>query len=255
MSFIDALRKDIIELTHTRDEKIKEGFKEGDIIDIAEGIGLSLLPLDLAKVAVGGAEKPADYLWAGLDAITILPFLRVGKLAKVAETAGSAGSKVGTILKYGILGGAGAGIAYALSNQNQTKNSNSNYSNFNIRKKARDGFIKWYHNDVITLDVTDKVKQVYPDVKFARLTIYANDINKIIPVAVYDHQPPPRNIKDIVKGWEQGLELERMKIGDKYYYIAFPCHLEMERDKKTIWVLFIILIIIMAIGYYIYKRR
>ncbi|XRO77886.1 hypothetical protein ACO3VM_09415 (plasmid) [Methanocaldococcus sp. 10A] len=246
MSFLDAMRSEIVELSHLRDNKIQEGIQKKDFLDLAEGIGLSLLPLDLAKVAVGGAEKPSDYLWAGVDAITLLPFLRVGKLAEVAFTGGK-------VIKYGILGGAGAGVAYALS-------SNINESeNMDIRKKAQEAFIKYYHSDIITLDVTNKVKQVYPDVEFARLTIYANDISKIVPIAVYNTTPPPRDINEIVKGWENGIELQRMKIGNYWYYIGFPCKLEMRRNKtkmnKTNYAIAVILIIIIAlIGYYIRKK-
>ncbi|WP_457613842.1 hypothetical protein, partial [Methanocaldococcus sp.] len=87
MSFIDALRSDIINLTHLRDEKLEEGFKKRNAFNIAEGVGLSLLPLDLAKVAVGGAKKPSDYLWAGLDAVSLIPVFGIAKLGKLGEVA------------------------------------------------------------------------------------------------------------------------------------------------------------------------
>jgi|GEM_PF-4198583 hypothetical protein len=59
-----------------------------------------LLPLDLAKVLTKGAEKPEDYLWAGVDVVGLIPVfgwgakglikgvaksLKVGKALKVVE--------------------------------------------------------------------------------------------------------------------------------------------------------------------------
>jgi len=246
MSFIDALRSDIINLTHLRDEKLEEGFKKRNAFNIAEGVGLSLLPLDLAKVAVGGAKKPSDYLWAGLDAVSLIPVFGIAKLGKLGEVAKIAEiGQLGQIGKYAILG---LGGAYLL-----TKTGNNMED---IRKKAQQGFIHNYGADVVTLDVTDKVKQVYPDVESAKLTIYANDISKIIPVSVYNSTPPPRTVEEMVKGWENGIELERMKIGNKYYYIEFPCKLDIKRENKTNYAIILIILIIFAIiGYYIYKKK
>ena len=234
----------IKELTKYRDDSLKKGINDGNIGALATGIGMSILPLDLVKVATGNAEGTGDYIGAGIDILTspIAPLRAVGAIGKTAMVVGT-GATVGKIIRYGILGTAGAGAVYGMTQTN----------NINISQQAQSNFKKWYNNYTITLDVSDKVRQVYPDCEYAKLTIDASDVNKIIPVAEYNTNPPPRDIKDMVKGWEQGVELERQKIGNKYYYIAFPCRLNMKRNNEKIWIL-LGLLMIPIIGYLLYKE-
>jgi len=230
--------------TKYRDDSIEKGVQSGDIGALATGIGMSILPLDLVKVATGNAEGTGDYIGAGLDLLTlpIAPLRAVGVIGKTAKVVGT-GTTVGKILKYGILGTAGAGAVYGMT---QTNN--------NISRQAQENFKKWYKDYIISLDVSDKVKQVYHDCEYAKLTIDASDVNKIIPVAEYNTNPPPRDIKDIVKGWEQGYELERQKIGNKYYYISFPCRLEIKRKDSNLGYIIVLVCILIGIILMIYKK-
>jgi len=246
MGIIDAIRNEAVSYTHWRDEKIEKGLEEGDAISFVEGLGASILPMDLVKVASGGAEKPSDYLWAGVDLIT-LPVRPLGVAGKSLKA-----------LKFGkYMGGATLGLTSVLAHEPGSDNLITYSSNPSMIKQARENFIKWYKVPVKTLDVLERVKKVYPNATKAILTIDASNLENIKIVQVSNNPLPPRSDEDIVHGWESGYELERQKIDGKYCYVAFPCQLNVEgaSDDEKIWAIFGLLLIFGIIGYIIYKGK
>jgi len=89
------------------------------------------------------------------------------------------------------------------------------------------------HNPVF--DVTDTVKQVYPDTIKATLYVYTDDINKIdVSIVSYSHEPRPFSAREKVEHWLNGREYVRMYCSKngRWYYIVFPCKLVIEKEKK-----------------------
>ena len=244
MGLIDAIRTEATNYTHWRDEKIEKGLKDGDALSFIEGLGASILPMDIVKVASGGAEKPSDYLWAGVDLIT-LPVRPLGVAGKSLK-----------VLKLGkYFGGATLGLASVLAH-NGDDNLITYSSNPSMIKQAQDDFIKWYKVPVKTLDVLERVKKVYPNATKAILTIDASNLENIKIVQVSNAPLPPRSDEDIVHGWESGYELQRHKIDGKYCYVAFPCRLDIERaNNENIWIVLGLLLILGIVGYVIYRGK
>jgi len=245
MGIIDAIRTEAINWTHWRDEKIEKGLKEGDALSFIEGLAASIVPMDLVKVADGGAESSSDYLYADIDLLT-LPLGPLGVAGKSLK-----------FLKFGkYFGAATLGLASVLTHgSNKDDNLITYSSNPSIIKQAQENFIKIYGVPVVTLDVLERVRKVYPNAIKATLTIDASNLRNIKIVQVSDKPLPPRSDEEIVHGWEAGYELQRQKINGKYYYVAFPCKLNVEiaKNNEKIWIILGILLILGIIGYLLYR--
>jgi hypothetical protein len=77
-------------------DKIISG-KDRSVGTIAKAVGLSLLPLDLAKVMTGRAKKPEDYLSAAVD----LLFIPLAPLRGAGVGARAAGAALKNLVKSG----------------------------------------------------------------------------------------------------------------------------------------------------------
>lgn len=77
-------------------DKIISG-KDRSLKTIGKAVGLSLLPLDLAKVVTGRAKKPEDYVSAAVDLI----FLPLAPLRGVGVGARAAGAALKNLVKSG----------------------------------------------------------------------------------------------------------------------------------------------------------
>jgi hypothetical protein len=244
MGLIDAVRTEATNYTHWRDEKIEKGLKNGDAVSFVEGLAASIVPMDLVKVASGGAEKTSDYLWAGVDLIT-LPVRPLGVAGKSLK-----------VMKFGkYLGGATLGLTGVLAHGHGSDNLITYSSNPSMIKQAQENFIKWYKMPVKTLDVLERVKKVYPNATKAILTIDASNLENIKIVQVSSDPLPPRSDEDIVHGWESGYELQRQNINGKNCYVAFPCRLDVEgvNNNEKIWIILGLLLILGIVGYLIYR--
>jgi len=103
---------------------------------------------------------------------------------------------------------------------------------------------KWYKNNLgisgadWSFNVTEMVKKVYPDV--TKATLYGWYRIEGYTYAGKE-RPPDRDPRDIVKGWEDGIELALFNIGtDVYnipeeyagwYWVTVPCRLEIKRAE------------------------
>jgi len=74
------------------------------------------------------------------------------------------------------------------------------------------------------IDVTKVVKKVYPTTQYARLELFLYP-EKCSYKGPYDKPPKSRSPEEIVKGWQAGYEMQRIKCGNKYYWLIIPCKL------------------------------
>ena len=73
----------------------------------------------------------------------------------------------------------------------------------------RDKAIGWYNSYSPILNVTSTVRQIYPDVTKATLTIYGSNLSAIRVEGPYSYMPPALTTEIIVSNWERGEEWER----------------------------------------------
>ena len=89
--------------------------------------------------------------------------------------------------------------------------------------------IGWANNYSPILDVTARVKEVYPTVQKATLTIYGDDPLKLSYEA-RDTPYPEKTSGEIVSGWMEGYEEQRQKDPEfgLYALVRFPAKLELK---------------------------
>lgn len=89
--------------------------------------------------------------------------------------------------------------------------------------------IGWVNSTSPVVDVTDVVKQVYPEVQAARLTIYG-DPSKVRVLYKSQTRPPAQTVDQIVANWRRGVEIERQYCPDDglYYLVQYPAKLEVK---------------------------
>ncbi len=86
--------------------------------------------------------------------------------------------------------------------------------------------VGWVNQYSPIVDVTQLVKQVYPDAQKAFLVIYGDDLSKIRVQGGYTSQPSPLPYSQIVYNWRvPGEEWERQycSADGKYYWVIYPC--------------------------------
>ncbi len=86
--------------------------------------------------------------------------------------------------------------------------------------------VGWVNQYSPIVDVTQLVKQVYPDAQKAFLVIYGDDLSKIRVQGGYTSQPSPLPYSQIVYNWRVlGEEWERQYCSSdgKYYWVIYPC--------------------------------
>ena len=104
------------------------------------------------------------------------------------------------------------------------------------KEQLRDGMVNNFKNSPQTVgwvnqyspivDVTQLVKQVYPDAQKALLVIYGDDLSKIRMQGGYTSQPSSSPSRQIVNKWMVlGEEWERQYCpsNGKYYWVIYPC--------------------------------
>jgi len=102
--------------------------------------------------------------------------------------------------------------------------------------------VDWANSYSPVIDVTNTVKKVCPKVTRALLTIYGDDLSKIkvvkvgtaCPVLFPDGRPADisiyseRAIWNILHNWLAGYEFERQKCAGEWYWVIYPCKLEIQ---------------------------
>lgn len=110
--------------------------------------------------------------------------------------------------------------------------------------------LTWYNQYSPVIDVTNTVRQYLENVTKATLTIYGADLSAIKVIGKYDSSPDkyPNGkyadigkygsdaVKNIVENWMRGQEWERMRCSQdgEYYWVVFPCRLEVESEPTKI---------------------
>ena len=94
--------------------------------------------------------------------------------------------------------------------------------------------VGWANATSPILDVTDIVKQVYPEVTEARLTIYG-DPNRVRVIYKSATKPPNQTVDQIVRNWMNGVEVERQYCPDDklYYLVQYPARLQLKKSGSS----------------------
>jgi len=124
------------------------------------------------------------------------------------------------------------------------------------RKDFRDSMVSNYKKSPLTigwankyspiLDVTDRVRVVFPEVKEARLTIWGDKLDQMMiigpfidvvetPWGHFSVPLPELPDEEIVINWINGYEWERQTCSkDGYkYFVGYPCTLEVDGKVVT----------------------
>jgi hypothetical protein len=79
-------------------------------------------------------------------------------------------------------------------------------------------------------DVTDKVRTVLGD-DVIKAILY---VDRSRPIRFRRHgtsKPRSRSVPEMVRGWQSGIESARDKVGRDYYWVDYPCRLQI--SKRT----------------------
>lgn len=81
------------------------------------------------------------------------------------------------------------------------------------------------------LDVTNVLRQVYSNVKYAELTIYG-DPRRVRVIYKSATRPPAQTVDQIINNWKHGVELERQHcLNDNLYYLVqYPAKLVVKTE-------------------------
>jgi len=85
--------------------------------------------------------------------------------------------------------------------------------------------VDWVNSYSPVVDVTQKAKNVYPDVLKAFLAIYGDNLDAIRVQGPYDYQPSPLPDDQVIFNWRAcGEEWERQRCprNNKYYWVVYP---------------------------------
>jgi len=101
------------------------------------------------------------------------------------------------------------------------------------KAEFRDGMLNTFRNVAVdwvnsyspVLDVTQKARNVYPDVVKAFLAIYGDNLDAIRVQGPYDYRPSPLPDDQVIFNWRAcGEEWERQHCtkNDKHYWVIYP---------------------------------
>jgi len=81
-----------------------------------------------------------------------------------------------------------------------------------------------------TYDVTSKVRSVLGG-DIIKATLYVDYSRPIRFIKYGTSKPRSRSMPDMVRGWQSGIEKSRDQIGSDYYWVDYPCRLQI--SKRT----------------------